>query len=101
MAKWLWAYRAEVSDELENATMALLIRRSRAVGAHMARSPALGVIRLRTRLTAAKATTNHASQRDARDHLGKISPARTNITAAIPIRSTAWIIAAIRNSGGN
>ena len=72
-----------------------------AVGAHMARSPALGVIRLRTKLTTENATTTHMSQREARNQLGRSSPARASITAANPASSTAWITAAIRNSGGN
>jgi len=75
--------------------------RRNAVGAHMARSPALGVIKLRTKLTTENATTTHASQRDARDQLGRISPARASITAANPPSSTAWIVAAILNAGGN
>lgn len=94
-------YRAEAFAELEKATVALLISSSNAVGAHMARSPALGVIRLRTRLTAEKATTIHTSQREARDHPGRASPARASTTAAIPARTAAWIKAAIRSTGGN
>jgi len=97
----LGLYEAEVADELENATMRLLISRSPRVGAQIARSPALDVMRLRTRLNAVSATTIQTSQRETCDHPGKTSPARAKITAAMPARSTAWIIAEIRNAGGN
>src|SRR5688500_7084531 len=63
-------------DDSGNATTRLLMSRRNAVGAHMARSPALGVIKLRTKLTTENATTTHASQRDARDHPGNIRPDR-------------------------
>jgi hypothetical protein len=53
---------AEIADDLENATMRLLIIRSNSVGTQIARSPALGVMRLRTRLNTVSATTIHTSQ---------------------------------------
>ena len=93
-------YLAEIADELEIATMRLLISRSASVGAHIARSPPLGVMRLRVRLNAVSATTIHTSQRDTRDHAGNTSPARAKITVAIPAMSTAWIIAPTRMAGG-
>jgi hypothetical protein len=82
-------YLATFFEELVIATTALLISRRKAVGAQIARSPALGVIKLRTRLKAANATTTHTSQRDTRDHAGKTSPARASVTMAIPARSAA------------
>ena len=66
------------------------------MGAQMARSPALGVIRFRTKLKAENPTTPHMSQRDARDQIAR-SPARANTMTAMPTRSAAWISAAIRN----
>ncbi len=83
------------------ATTALLASSSSATGAQMARSPALGVIRLSTRLIAANATTTHTSQRDAADHPARMSPARDMTTTAIPAMSAACASAAIRNANGN
>ena len=70
-------------------TTALLVSRSNATGAQITRSPALGVIRLSTRLTAANVTTSYMSQRDTRDQLARTSPARAITTAAIPTSSMA------------
>ena len=65
------------------ATAALLASSNNATGAQMARSPAPGVIKLSTRLIALNATTTHTSQRDARDHSVRTSPARDITTATI------------------
>ena len=83
------------------ATTALLASSSNATGAQMARSLALGVIRLSTKLTAANATTTHTSQREAADHPARTSPARDITTTAIPAMSAAWASAAIRSANGN
>jgi hypothetical protein len=94
-------YQAGGALELLKATTALLNSKSNAVGAQTARSPALGVIKLRKRLNAANATTNQTSQRDARDHPGKMSPARAHTTKTIPPSNVAWTSAAMRSAGGN
>jgi len=59
----------------------LLTSSSSATGAQIMRSPALGVIRFSTRLTAANATTSQISQRAASHLRAPISPARTSLIA--------------------
>jgi hypothetical protein len=93
-----WEYQ-ELSQAPLLATTALLA--SSSIGAQIARSPELGVIRLSTRLTATNTTTTHTSQRETRDHPAKISSARDITITAIPTISAAWISAAIRSAGGN
>ena len=70
------------------------------MGAQMARSPALGVIRFRTKLKAENPTTTHMSQREARGHKAT-SPARANTMTARLTRSAAWTSAVIRSSPGS
>jgi hypothetical protein len=76
-------YQARHLKEGLMATTRLLASRSNSTGAQRACSPALGVIRFSTKLIAVTATT-HTSQRETRDHPGRISPARDNTIAAIP-----------------
>ena len=71
------------------ATAMLLASSNNATGAQIARSPALGVITLSTRLRALNATATHTSRRDARDHPLSTNPARDITTAAIPAMNTA------------
>jgi len=69
------------------ATTAQLNSKTSATGAQTARSPALGVIRLRKRLSAANPTTNQISQRDARCQPGRMSPARASTINPMPMSS--------------
>lgn len=68
------------------ATRTLHVSMIKATGAQMARSPALGVMALRTRLIAENATTTQINQRDVRDHFCSVMPARDSTTKASKAR---------------
>lgn len=83
------------------ATSKLETSSTNATGAQIARSTALGVIKLSTRLTTANATASHTSRRDVRAHLWIATPARASTRAANSSSTAPWTRAATRRAGGN
>ena len=83
------------------ATSRLHTNSTSATGAQSIRSPALGVIRLSTRLAAEKATATQTIQRATRSHPLRAIPARDSTMPANPTNIPAWTNAAMRSSGGN